>query len=219
MAEADSGLSIAAEPGARRCRRGDRDRRAVRLRGLLPDPARARARPHEPVRDRPDHPEHGRGLGLDGARRAGPARGRVHRACAASNMAIGDGLDAIRLGRADVMFCGGDRGADHPRRHRRASPPCERCRDGTTTRKAASRPFDSGRDGFVMGEAAGMLVLEELEHARDARREDLRRSARLRGLVGCEPCLRSGSDRCESRLARCGWRSPTRGSIRRTSAT
>ena len=55
---------------SRRRRGRDRDRRPLRLRGLLPEPARARARPDEPVRDRPDHPEHGRGLGLDGARRA-----------------------------------------------------------------------------------------------------------------------------------------------------
>ena len=86
-------------------------------------------------------------------------------ACAASNMAIGDGLDAIRLGRADVMFCGGTEApitrvgiagftAMRALSRRNADP------------KAASRPFDSGRDGFVMGEAAGMLVLEELEHAR-----------------------------------------------------
>lgn len=86
-------------------------------------------------------------------------------ACAASNMAIGDGLDAIRLGRADVMFCGG------------TEAPITRVGiAGFTAMRAlsrrnddpagASRPFDAGRDGFVMGEASGMLVLEELEHAR-----------------------------------------------------
>jgi 3-oxoacyl-[acyl-carrier-protein] synthase II len=86
-------------------------------------------------------------------------------ACAASNMAIGDGLDAIRLGRADVMFCGGTEapvtkvgtagfGAMRATSRRNDDPP------------AASRPFDAERDGFVLGEAAGMLVLEELEHAR-----------------------------------------------------
>lgn len=85
-------------------------------------------------------------------------------ACAASNMAIGDGLDAIRLGRADVMFCGGTEapitrvgiaGFSAMRAlSRRNDDPAR-----------ASRPFDAERDGFVMGEAAGMLVLEELEHA------------------------------------------------------
>jgi 3-oxoacyl-[acyl-carrier-protein] synthase II len=86
-------------------------------------------------------------------------------ACAASNMAIGEGADAIRLGRADVMLCGG---TEAPITHvgiagfgsmralsRRNDDP-----------KAASRPFDLERDGFVMGEAGGVVVLEELERAR-----------------------------------------------------
>jgi 3-oxoacyl-[acyl-carrier-protein] synthase II len=86
-------------------------------------------------------------------------------ACAASNMAIGDALDAIRIGRADVMFAGGSEapispvgiaGFDAMRAlSRRNDDP-----------KAASRPFDAERDGLVMGEAAAALVLEELEHAR-----------------------------------------------------
>ncbi len=87
-------------------------------------------------------------------------------ACAASNMAIGDGLDAIRLGRADVMFCGGTE-----------SPVTRVGIAGFNAMRAisrrnddparASRPFDLERDGFVMGEAAAVLVLEELEHAQD----------------------------------------------------
>ena len=86
-------------------------------------------------------------------------------ACAASNMAIGEGADAIRLGRADAMFCGGTEagitrvgiagfGAMRALSRRNDDP------------KAASRPFDAGRDGFVMGEAGGVVVLEELEHAK-----------------------------------------------------
>ncbi len=86
-------------------------------------------------------------------------------ACAASNMAIGDGTDAIRLGRADVMLCGGTEaavtqvgiagfGAMRALSRRNDDP------------ERASRPFDAGRDGFVMGEAGALLVLEELEHAR-----------------------------------------------------
>jgi 3-oxoacyl-[acyl-carrier-protein] synthase II len=85
-------------------------------------------------------------------------------ACAASNMAIGDGADAIRLGRADVMLCGGAEapitsigiagfGAMRALSKRNDDP------------QRASRPFDAGRDGFVMGEAAAVVVLEELEHA------------------------------------------------------
>ena len=86
-------------------------------------------------------------------------------ACAASNMAIGDGLDAIRLGRADVMLCGGTEapvtkvgiaGFSAMRALSRRNDDPQR----------ASRPFDAGRDGFVMGEAGAVLVLEELEHAR-----------------------------------------------------
>jgi 3-oxoacyl-[acyl-carrier-protein] synthase II len=86
-------------------------------------------------------------------------------ACAASNMAIGDGLDAIRLGRADVMFCGGTE-----------APVTEVGIAGFSAMRAlsrrnddpekASRPFDAGRDGFVMGEAGAVVVLEELEHAK-----------------------------------------------------
>jgi 3-oxoacyl-[acyl-carrier-protein] synthase II len=85
-------------------------------------------------------------------------------ACAASNMAIGEGLDAIRLGRADAMICGGTEapvtsvgiagfGAMRAISRRNDAP------------ERASRPFDAERDGFVMGEAGAMVVLEELERA------------------------------------------------------
>jgi 3-oxoacyl-[acyl-carrier-protein] synthase II len=91
-------------------------------------------------------------------------------ACAASNMAIGDAFDQIRLGRADVMFAGGSEcgiapvgiaGFSAMRALSRRNDEPER----------ASRPFDAERDGFVMGEAAGVIVLEELERAkkRDAK--------------------------------------------------
>jgi 3-oxoacyl-[acyl-carrier-protein] synthase II len=86
-------------------------------------------------------------------------------ACAASNMAIGDAMDEIRLGRADVMFAGGSEapitevgiaGFDAMRAlSRRNEEPAR-----------ASRPFDRDRDGLVMGEAAAVLVLEELERAK-----------------------------------------------------
>jgi 3-oxoacyl-[acyl-carrier-protein] synthase II len=86
-------------------------------------------------------------------------------ACAASNMAIGESLDAIRLGRAEVMLAGGTEapitaigiaGFSSMRAlSRRNNDP-----------KRGSRPFDAERDGFVMGEAGAIVVLEELEHAR-----------------------------------------------------
>src|SRR6186997_1420796 len=86
-------------------------------------------------------------------------------ACAASNMAIGEGADAIRLGRADMMFCGGTE-AGITRVGIAGFTAMRALSRRNDNPKGASRPFDSGRDGFVMGEAAGMLVLEELEHAR-----------------------------------------------------
>ncbi|NEI69344.1 beta-ketoacyl-ACP synthase II [Rhizobium lusitanum] len=86
-------------------------------------------------------------------------------ACAASVQAIGDAARLIRAGEADVTICGG----------------AEACIDkvslggfaaaralstGFSNRpEEASRPFDNARDGFVMGEGAGMLVIETLEHA------------------------------------------------------
>jgi 3-oxoacyl-[acyl-carrier-protein] synthase II len=86
-------------------------------------------------------------------------------ACAAGNMAIGDAMDEIRMGRADVMFAGGTEapitrvgvaGFDAMRAlSRRNHDP-----------KGASRPFDAEREGLVMGEAAAVLVLEEYERAK-----------------------------------------------------
>jgi 3-oxoacyl-[acyl-carrier-protein] synthase II len=86
-------------------------------------------------------------------------------ACAASNMAIGDGLDAIRLGRADVMFCGGTEAAvNEVGIAGFAAMRALSLRNDDPQR--ASRPFDAERDGFVMGEAGAVVVLEELEHAK-----------------------------------------------------
>jgi 3-oxoacyl-[acyl-carrier-protein] synthase II len=86
-------------------------------------------------------------------------------ACAASNMAIGDGLDAIRLGRADVMLCGGTE-APITRVGIAGFSAMRALSRRNDDPEAASRPFDAERDGFVMGEAGAVLVLEELEHAR-----------------------------------------------------
>src|SRR5438034_8025637 len=86
-------------------------------------------------------------------------------ACAASNMAIGDGLDAIRLGRANVMLCGGTEAAvNEVGMAGFAAMRALSLRNGDPVH--ASRPVDAGRDGFVMGEAGAVLVLEELEHAK-----------------------------------------------------
>jgi 3-oxoacyl-[acyl-carrier-protein] synthase II len=85
-------------------------------------------------------------------------------ACAASNMAIGEGADAIRLGRADVMFCGGTE-AGITRVGIAGFSAMRALSRRNEEPKRASRPFDAGRDGFVMGEAGGVLVLEGLDHA------------------------------------------------------
>ena len=86
-------------------------------------------------------------------------------ACAASNMAIGDGLDAIRLGRAEAMFCGGTE-APITRVGIAGFSAMRALSQRNDDPKRGSRPFDADRDGFVMGEAGAVLVLEELEHAR-----------------------------------------------------
>jgi 3-oxoacyl-[acyl-carrier-protein] synthase II len=86
-------------------------------------------------------------------------------ACAASNMAIGDATDAIRLGRADVMIAGGTEAAvNEVGIAGFAAMRALSTRNDDPAR--ASRPFDAERDGFVMGEAGAALVLEELEHAK-----------------------------------------------------
>jgi 3-oxoacyl-[acyl-carrier-protein] synthase II len=85
-------------------------------------------------------------------------------ACAAANMSIGGAMDEIRLGRADVMFAGG--GEAPVTRVGVAGFDAMRALSRRNDNPAgASRPFDRDRDGLVMGEAAGVLVLEELERA------------------------------------------------------
>ena len=85
-------------------------------------------------------------------------------ACATSAHTIGEAFRAIKHGYADAIVAGGSEGALVPE-----------AVAGFTNAKAltknpdpetACRPFDAGRDGFVMGEGAGIIVLEELEHAR-----------------------------------------------------
>ena len=86
-------------------------------------------------------------------------------ACASGAESMGTGYEMIRSGRADMVVAGGTEGAMHPI-----------CFAGFTQMQAlstrnddpatASRPYDTGRDGFVMGEGAGIMVLEEEEHAK-----------------------------------------------------
>lgn len=89
----------------------------------------------------------------------------VTTACATGNHSIGEAWRAIRLGEADVVIAGGSEAAITPvgiagfmvmkALSKRNDDPSTAC-----------RPFDADRDGFVMGEGAGIVVLEELEHAR-----------------------------------------------------
>lgn len=87
-------------------------------------------------------------------------------ACAASLQAIGDGMRIIRSGEADVALVGGTEACVNPlslasfNALKALSPETE----SPTT---ASRPFDQGRNGFVMGEGAGLMVIETLEHAQN----------------------------------------------------
>ncbi len=106
------------------------------------------------------------------------ARAGVHTpvsACASANEAISLGVDMLRLGRADLAVVGGTEAVIHPlpiaafgnmqALSRRNDDPA-----------AASRPWDTGRDGFVLGEGAVLMVIETLEHAQA-------RGARIYGTI------------------------------------
>ncbi len=85
-------------------------------------------------------------------------------ACAASSQAVGEAVEIIRRGEADVMLSGGTHSMIHPFGVTGFNLlTALSTHNDEPTR--ASRPFDLNRDGFVLGEGAGMLVLEELEHA------------------------------------------------------
>ena len=86
-------------------------------------------------------------------------------ACASSAEAIGYAVDMIRTGRADVVIAGGTEAAIHPLNIAAfASARAMSTRNDEPAR--ASRPYDKNRDGFVLGEGSGVLILESEEHAR-----------------------------------------------------
>ncbi|MCK6526744.1 beta-ketoacyl-ACP synthase II [Myxococcota bacterium] len=92
-------------------------------------------------------------------------------ACATGSHSIGEAADAIRAGRADVVLAGGAEAPLTPIAFAGFGK-MKALSERNSEPERASRPFDAGRDGFVMGEGAGVLVIEELEHAR-------RRGARI----------------------------------------
>jgi 3-oxoacyl-[acyl-carrier-protein] synthase II len=101
-------------------------------------------------------------IGLDLGAKAG-----IHTpvsACASGAEAVSYGLEMIRSGRADVVVAGGTEACIHP-----ITVASFAAMRALSTRndepERASRPYDKGRDGFVMGEGAGCLVLESAEHA------------------------------------------------------
>jgi 3-oxoacyl-[acyl-carrier-protein] synthase II len=85
-------------------------------------------------------------------------------ACAAGSNAIGDAFRVIQRGFAQAMICGGTEAAVTPL-SLAGFAACKALSCRNDQPQAASRPFDSDRNGFVMGEGSGILLLEELEHA------------------------------------------------------
>jgi 3-oxoacyl-[acyl-carrier-protein] synthase II len=86
-------------------------------------------------------------------------------ACATGGESIAGGLDLIRLGRADVVAVGGTEAIIHPLPTAAFANMMAMSRRNDEPARA-SRPFDRDRDGFVMGEGAGVLILESARHAR-----------------------------------------------------
>src|ERR1019366_7985547 len=94
-------------------------------------------------------------------------------ACAASSQALGEAMEMIRHGEADVMVSGGSHSMIHPFGVTGFNLLTALSTYNEDPQKA-SRPFAASRSGFVLGEGAGMLILEELEHAK-------KRGARIHG--------------------------------------
>ncbi|MYR20927.1 beta-ketoacyl-[acyl-carrier-protein] synthase family protein, partial [Streptomyces sp. SID6137] len=102
-------------------------------------------------------------VGIDLGARAG-----VHTpvsACASGAEAIGYAIEMIRTGRADVVIAGGTEAAIHPLPIAAFGNMMAMSKNNDDP-SGASRPFDTGRDGFVLGEGAGVVILESEEHAK-----------------------------------------------------
>lgn len=86
-------------------------------------------------------------------------------ACATGSQAIGDGFNAIKWGKAPVMIAGAMESTQHPLFELGFEAMRALCTDSNDNPDYASRPFNADRAGFILGEGAGFLVLEELDHA------------------------------------------------------
>ena len=86
-------------------------------------------------------------------------------ACASSNHALNDALTYIRLGKSEIMLTGGSEAAVVPSGMGGFNA-MKALSERNDSPETASRPYDAERDGFVLGEGSGALVLEELEHAK-----------------------------------------------------
>ena len=95
----------------------------------------------------------------------GPNYGIVS-ACATATHALGEALQKIQQGEADVMLAGGCEATLTPLTISGFTSMRAMCTTGNDDPKKASRPFDANRCGFVMGEGAGIMVLESEEHAK-----------------------------------------------------
>lgn len=88
-------------------------------------------------------------------------------ACASGTNCIGNAYNAVKYGEADIMFAGGAEAAISQAGYAGFGAMKALCTDHNDNPHHASRPFDKNRSGFVMGEGAGLVILETLEHARN----------------------------------------------------
>ncbi|MEU5980579.1 beta-ketoacyl-ACP synthase II [Streptomyces sp. NPDC047315] len=127
---------------------------------VLKEKGARRVSPHTVPMLMPNSPSANVGLEVN-------ARAGVHTpvsACASGAEAIGYAVEMIRTGRADVVVAGGTEAAIHPLPVAAFANMMAMSKNNDEPEKA-SRPFDTARDGFVLGEGAGVIVLESAEHA------------------------------------------------------
>ncbi|MER6911011.1 beta-ketoacyl-ACP synthase II [Streptomyces sp. NPDC000594] len=127
---------------------------------VLKEKGARRVSPHTVPMLMPNSPSANVGLEVN-------ARAGVHSmvsACASGAEAIGYAVEMIRTGRADVVVTGGTEAAIHPLPVAAFASMMAMSKNNESP-ETASRPYDTGRDGFVLGEGAGVVVLESAEHA------------------------------------------------------